>query len=67
MDLKEIYGTALFQKSINDIVDLLLREQVDLMKMKRMFNLKAKLRTSEQEKYRRIAQCIWVRGAMWRD
>lgn len=67
MTLQEIYRTALFQKSIDDIVDLLGREQVDLMKLKRAYKLRAKLRTNEQTKYRRIAQCLWTRGAMWRD
>lgn len=66
MTLQEIYRRALFQKSIDDIVDLLGREQVDLMKLKRAYKPRAKLRTNEQEKYRRVAQCLWTRGAIWR-
>ncbi len=67
MKLQEIYRRALFAKTIDAIIDLLLREQVDLSKLKRTFKLKAQLRTNEQEKYRRVAQAIWTRGAMWRD
>ena len=66
MDLKEIYRRALFAKTIDSIIDLLLREQVDLAKLKRAYRLKTNLRTTREEKARRIANALWRRGAFGR-
>lgn len=66
MNLREIYQTALFQKSIDDIMDLLSREGVDLAMMKRTYKLRANLRTTREEKARRIANALWRRGAFGR-
>lgn len=65
--LNEIYRRALFAKTIEAIINMLLREQVNLVEFKRKFKIRVDLRTDEQTKYRRIAQVLWTRGAMWRD
>jgi hypothetical protein len=61
-----IYRAAIMLDTIQDIIDLLGKEQIDLARLNRQYRLKANLRTNEQAKFHRIAQRLWSRGYMWR-
>ncbi|AFM26032.1 hypothetical protein [Desulfomonile tiedjei] len=60
------YHAALMLDTIQEIVDLLGKEQIDLARLKRTYHLRVNLRTNEQTKYRNIAAAIWSRGHLWR-
>lgn len=62
----ETFLSAIMMHNVQDIMDLLGREQIDLAKLKRTYKLKVNLQTNEQDKYRRTAQALWARGYMWR-
>ncbi|AFM24986.1 hypothetical protein [Desulfomonile tiedjei] len=62
----DTYRAALMMDDIQNIVDLLGKEQIDLARLKCTYHLRANLRTNEQDKYRNIAAAIWSRGYMWR-